>query len=82
MLKNISPEEKFRISARPRNVLYISKRRCNVLFITYLLHKDNEIPNHFALFFMLRGARLICSHSNADLFTCEDNMLFLLVNIS
>ena len=35
------------------------------------MSKTNEIPNHFTLI----RRYLFCSHSNGDLFTCEDNML-------
>ena len=35
----------------------------------------NEMPNHFTLtFFLLRRRDVSCSHSNRDLFTCEDIM--------
>ena len=41
------------------------------------------MPNHFTLtFFLLRRRDVSCSHSNRDLFTCEDNMLFSQVKIS
>ena len=41
------------------------------------------MPNHFTLtFFLLRRRDVSCSHSNRDLFTCEDNMLFSHVKIS
>ena len=42
------------------------------------------MPNHFTLtFFFCCGRRDVsCSHSNRDLFTCEDNMLFSHVKIS
>ena len=37
----------------------------------------NEIPNHFTLIvFRCERRDLLCSHSNGDIFTCEDNMLF------
>ena len=40
------------------------------------------MPNHFTLtFFLLRRRDVSCSHSNRDLFTCEDNMLFSHVKI-
>ena len=43
----------------------------------------NEIPNRFTLrVFWCEGHDLLCSHSNSDIFTCEDNMLFSLVKIS
>ena len=41
------------------------------------------MPNHFTLtFFLLRRRDVSCSHSNRDLFKCEDNMLFSHVKIS
>ena len=41
------------------------------------------MPNHFTLtFFLPRRRDVSCSHSNRDLFTCEDNMLFSHVKIS
>ena len=45
----------------------------------------NEIPNRFTLrVFGCERRDLLCSHSNGDIFTCEDNnvMLFSLVKIS
>ena len=33
------------------------------------------MPNHFTLtFFLLRRRDVSCSHSNRDLFSCEDNI--------
>ena len=42
------------------------------------------MPIHFTLtfFFAAKGAMYHGSHSNRDLFTCEDNMLFSHVKIS
>ena len=41
------------------------------------------MPNQFTLtFFPAKGAIVSCSHSNRDLFTFEDNMLFSHVKIS
>ena len=35
------------------------------------------MPNHFTqIFFCCKTRDLLCSHSNGDLFSCEDNMLF------
>ena len=50
----------------------------------YLLKVNtNEIPNHFTLIvFWCERCDLLCSHSNGDIFTCEDNMLFSCVKIS
>ena len=37
----------------------------------------NEIPNHFTLIvFWCERPDLLCSHSNGDVFICEDNILF------
>ena len=42
----------------------------------------NELPNHFTLIvFWCERRDLLCSHSNGDIFTCEDNMLFSHVRI-
>ena len=55
--------------------------RGHVMF--YLLYKHQEIPNHFTLIvFWCERHDLLCSHSNGDIFTCEDNMLFSHVKIS
>ena len=63
-------KEKFRISKRPYNVLFI-------------IINTNEIPNHFTLIvFWCEMCDLLCSHSNGDIFTYEDNMLFSHVKIS
>ena len=41
------------------------------------------MPNHFTLIvFWCERCNLLCSHSNGDIFTCEDNMLFSHVQIS
>ena len=41
------------------------------------------MPNHLTLTFCCCERRDVsCSHSNRDLFTCEDNMLFSHVKIS
>ena len=38
--------------------------------------------NHFTLIvFWCERRDLLCRHSNGDIFTCEDNMLFSLVKI-
>ena len=59
----------------------ISKRPCNVLLIYYI--NINEIPNHFTLIlFWCERCDLLCSLSNGDIFTCEDNKLFSHVKIS
>ena len=50
----------------------------------YLLYKHKwTIPNHFTLIvFWCERSDLLWSHSNGDIFTCEDNMLFSHVKIS
>ena len=59
----------------------ISKQPCNVLFIIYTY--TNELPNHFTLIvFWCERGDLLFSHSNGDIFTREDNMLFSHVKIS
>ena len=41
------------------------------------------MPNHFTyIVFWCERCDLLCSHSNGDIFTCEDNMLFSRVKIS
>ena len=58
----------------------ICKRPCNGLL--YYIN-TNEIPNHFTLIaFWCERRDLLCSYSNGDIFTCEDNMLFSHVKIS
>ena len=43
----------------------------------YVTYHINEIPNHFTqIAFCCERPNLSCSHSNGNLFTCEDNMLF------
>ena len=43
----------------------------------------NEIPNHFTeTALSCKTRNLLCSHSNSDIFTCENNMLFSRVKIS
>ena len=52
----------------------MSKRPCNVLLIIDI--SINEIPNHFNLIFFAAKDAIIflCSYSNGNLFTCEDDM--------
>ena len=54
----------------------------HVMFFYYI--NTNEIPNHFTLIvFWCERHDLLCSHSNGDIFTCEDNMfIFSHVKIS
>ena len=53
----------------------------HVMFFYYI--NTNEIPNHFTLIvFWCEGCHLSCSHSNGDIFTCEDNTLFSHLKIS
>ena len=61
----------------------ISKWPCNVLLFNFYYINTNEIPNHFTeTVFSCERRDLLCSHSNGDIFTCEDNMLFSHVKIS
>ena len=51
---------------------------CSIYYII-----TNELPNHFTLIvFWCERRDLLCSHSNGDIFTREDNMLFSQVKIS
>ena len=51
---------------------------CSIYYIN-----TNELPNHFTLIvFWCERRDLLCSHSNGDIFTREDNMLFSQVKIS
>ena len=51
---------------------------CSIYYIN-----TNEIPNHFTETVFSRERRdLLCSHSNRDIFTCENNMLFSRLKIS
>ena len=58
------------------------KRKFNLVspssHVMFYFHIDtNEIPNNFTLIaFCCERHDLLCSHSNGELFTCEDNMLF------
>ena len=75
-----SVEIYFTSARNERREICISKRPCNVLFI--ISWNTDEIPNHFTLiFFWCERRDLLCSHSNSDIFTCEDNMLFSHVKI-
>ena len=49
--------------------------KCSIYYIN-----NNEIWNHFT--FRCERRDLLCSHSNGDLFMCEDNMLSSRVKIS
>ena len=55
----------------------------HVMFYFYLYYiKTNEIPNRFtSIAFGCERCNLLCSHSNGDLFKCENNMLFSRVKI-
>ena len=51
---------------------------CSIYYIN-----TSELPNHFTLIvFWCERRDLLCSHSNGDIFTPEDNMLFSHVKIS
>ena len=53
----------------------------HVMFYLLYKHQWNTKPFHFNSFWCERRD-LLCSHSNGDIFTCEDNMLFSHVKIS
>ena len=56
---------------------YFTRSRSSIYYIN-----TNELPNHFTLIvFWCERRYLLCSHSNGDIFTCEDNMLFSHVKI-
>ena len=48
--------------------------------MVYLLYNQQWNPKPLHL--RCESRHLLCSYSNGDLFTCEDNMLFSLVKIS
>ena len=53
-------EDKFRIS-----------KRCSIYYLN-----TNKIPNHFTeIVFWSERCGLLWSHSNGDIFTCEDNIM-------
>ena len=53
----------------------------HVMFYLYYIN-TNEIPDHFtSIAFGCERCNLLCSHSNGNLFTCENNMLFSRVKI-
>ena len=55
----------------------------NISRVSAAIINTNEIPNHFTLIvFCCERRDLLCSHSNGDVFTREDNMLFSRVKIS
>ena len=75
-------------AALTREIFFFNKRRetsylqaamlCSIYYIN-----TNELPNHFTLIvFWCERRDLLCSHSNGDIFTREDNMLFSQVKIS
>ena len=65
--------------SKRREISYLqAAMQCSFYYIN-----TNEIPNHFTLIvFWYERRDLLCSHSKDDIFTCEDNMLFLHVKIS
>ena len=79
--------EKYITSERSERVKYFSTREekfdlylqaamyCSIYYIN-----TKKIPNHFT--FRCERDNLLCNHSNGDLFTREDNMLFSRVKIS
>ena len=62
-----------------REISYLrAAMQCSIYYLN-----TNELPNHFTLIvFGCERRDLLCSHSNGDIFTCEDNMLFSHVKIS
>ena len=72
VLKNISRvcSERVKYFSTREEKFGISKLPYNILLLN-----TNEILNHSRKAF-------ICNHSNSDLFTCENNMLFSRVKIS
>ena len=48
-------------------------RSSRVMFYLLYKHQWNTKPFHFN-FFWCKRCSVLCSHSNSDLFTCEDNM--------
>ena len=71
--------EKYFTSERSKQVKYffntgreISYLQAAMLCSIYYIN-TNELPNHFALIvFWCERRDLLCSHSNGDIFTCED----------
>ena len=63
-IRNFSSSvEKYFTSERSEQVKYF--------FNTYV--NTNELPNHFTfIVFWCERRDLLCSHSNGDIFTCED----------
>ena len=60
----------------------IYKRTCNILFLLFK-HQWNTKPFYLNIFFFwCEGCNVLCSHSNSDLFTCENNMSFSHVKMS
>ena len=84
-----SSVEKYFTNKRSERVKYffntrreISCLQAALLCSIYYLN-TNELPNHFTLIvFWCERRDLLCSHSNGDIFTSEDNMFFSHVKIS
>ena len=74
---------RYEISLRVlKNILRVSATNIFSTRSIYYIN-TNEIPNHFTLIvFWCERRDLLWSHSNGDIFTCEDNMLFSLMKIS
>ena len=62
-----------------REISYLqAAMQCSIYYIN-----TNEIPSHFTTtVFSCERCDLLCSHSNGDIFTCENDMLFSRVKIS
>ena len=53
----------------------------HVMFFLLYKHQWNTKPHFTLIAFYCERCNLSCSHSNGDLFTCEDNVLFSRVKI-
>ena len=66
-----------KIAALTREIFFNTRREISYLQATmycsiYYIN-TNEIPNHFTkIVFWCERCDLLCSHSNGDIFTCED----------
>ena len=87
-IRNFSSSvEKYRVSAAKECNVFNTRReisylqaamQCSIYYIN-----TNEIPSHFTTtVFSCKRCDLLCSHSNGDIFTCENDMLFSRVKIS
>ena len=79
---------KYFTSERSERVKYFFNTRREISYLGAAMYcsiyyiNTNELPNHFTLTgFWCERRDLLLSHSNGDIFTCEDNMLFSHVKI-